>query len=418
MTHGRCSRQGGAALFITYDGLLDPLGGSQILPYLFSIADHPRPLHIISFEKPARFSDGGELLRHDLACRGIAWTPLSYTSRLGKLGKVWDLLKMYCTAWWLQARQRFGIAHCRSYQAMQVGCFLQRITGIRTIFDMRGLWVDDRVDRGVWPQDKWFYRLLYHYYKRTERHLLECADSVVVLTEQVVSEIGKIAPRMHAPVTVVPCCADFDHFKNLNSEQRRSVRSELGIGPDALVLSYLGSLGAVYLLNEMLALFEVFARKRDDVYLLLITRDWTEAQETDLVKLGLVDLRHRIQVRSASRDEVPRFLGASDVMLNFINSTYSMKACSPTKMAEAIAMGVPVISSSGVGDVEAITNELNAGIVIDLDSARALEKAGAEIDAVLEKGGEQLRLAATERLGLDNAKRAYRKVYEELECRE
>lgn len=36
------------SLFITYDGLLDPLGGSQILPYLYSISVHPRGVHVIS----------------------------------------------------------------------------------------------------------------------------------------------------------------------------------------------------------------------------------------------------------------------------------------------------------------------------------------------------------------------------------
>lgn len=38
-------------LFITYDGLLDPLGGSQFLRYLHRFVGQPRQLHILSFEK-------------------------------------------------------------------------------------------------------------------------------------------------------------------------------------------------------------------------------------------------------------------------------------------------------------------------------------------------------------------------------
>ncbi len=181
-------------LFITYDGLLDPLGGSQILPYLYSIAGHPRQLHIVSFEKPGRFERGKSALRDELGKRDIGWTPLTFTSRMGKLGKAWDLLKMYATALRLQRRYRFDIAHCRSYPAMQVGCFLRRFTGVKTIFDMRGLWVDDRVEGNLWPQERWLYRQLYRYYKRLERRLLECADAVVVLTERVVPEIRRLAP--------------------------------------------------------------------------------------------------------------------------------------------------------------------------------------------------------------------------------
>ena len=118
-----------SALFLTYDGLLDPLGGSQILPYLRSIAHHPRPLHIVSFEKSSRFVYGAKHLRTKLAQDGIAWTPLSFTERFGKLGKLWDLGRMYTTCLLLQWRHRFGVIHCRSYQAMQTGCLLQRLTG-------------------------------------------------------------------------------------------------------------------------------------------------------------------------------------------------------------------------------------------------------------------------------------------------
>ena len=49
----------GAALFISYDGLTDPLGGSQILPYVRSIAAHPRRMHVLSFEKPDRYAAAG-----------------------------------------------------------------------------------------------------------------------------------------------------------------------------------------------------------------------------------------------------------------------------------------------------------------------------------------------------------------------
>ena len=404
-----------SVLFITYDGLLDPLGGSQILPYIYDIASHPRQVHIISFEKMARFRVGKHAMREELAKQGIRWTPLSFTSRGGKLGKAWDLLRMYGTALKLQLQHRFGIAHCRSYQAMQVGCFLRRLTGVKTIFDMRGLWVDDRVDRAIWPQKKRFYRVLFRYYKWVERQLLGCADAVVVLTERVIPELHILTPNLHAPITVIPCCADFDHFQGIAEHQRAAIRATLNIGPDSPVLSYLGSLGSVYLFDDMLNLFEAVLRQRDDVHLLLITKDWSQVYEDKLVKRGLDTQRSRIHVRPASRDEVPGLLGASDTMLNFIAPTYSMKACSPTKMAESLAMGIPVISNSGVGDVDCITQELDAGAVIDLEDPTAFDKVVSELDDILAKSGSELRERAREKLGLEVAKERYRQVYAKLE---
>lgn len=402
-------------LFITYDGLLDPLGPSQILPYLYSIADHPRRLHIISFEKSVRHKSSEEKLRAELADKGIDWTPLPFSTQGGKLAKAWDLFCMYTTALKLQRRNDFSIVHCRSYQAMQVGSFLKRWFGVNTIFDMRGLWVDDRVDRGIWPQDKWLYRFLYRHYKRIEKRLLEASDLVVVLTDRVIPEVLDMVPGLKAPISVIPCCADFDHFVGLSAAKKLQVRSNIGIKKDALVISYLGSLGKVYLLDDMLRLFESLARKRSDVHLVIITRDWSEEYEIKLYNMGIADLRDRIFVKSATREEVPSILGASDIMLNFIRPTFSMLACSPTKMAESLAMGIPVISRSGVGDVDSITQDLDAGILFDPDDPRSYKKVAVGLELVLEKSGDDLRERAKKYLGLEIAKQRYRQVYDHLE---
>ena len=41
-------------LFISYDGMTDPLGGSQVIPYLRGLAAHGHSITIVSAEKPER----------------------------------------------------------------------------------------------------------------------------------------------------------------------------------------------------------------------------------------------------------------------------------------------------------------------------------------------------------------------------
>lgn len=404
-----------AILYISYDGLLDPLGGSQILPYLYSIASHPRPLHIVSFEKPARFVVGAVELRAQLAKRGIVWTPLSFTTRFGKLGKAWDLLHMYITCLVLHLRHKFDAIHCRSYQAMQVGCMLHQLTGVRTIFDMRGLWVDERLDGGLWSLDHWLDKQLYFIYKRIERHLLLCASHVVVLTDRVVPELKKLSRQMMAPVTVIPCCADFEHFMMPSAEARRVMRAQIGVKSNARLISYLGSLGTWYMLEDILRFFAEAVDNHDDVHLMLITRDWCAEHEVLVKSMGLDPLRSHIHVRPATRDQVPGLLGASDVMLSFIKPAYSKIASSPTKLAEAFAVGVPVISNAGVGDVDQITQDLDAGVVFDLADASAMKRVVVELDLICQKGGKDLRDRARLRLGLEFAESAYHQVYKAIE---
>ena len=403
------------ALFITYDGLLDPLGGSQILPYLMDIAKHQASLHILSFEKPDKYAEGANALRNKLTENNISWTPLLFTRRFGKLGKLYDLLRMYAIALKLQLKSKFQIIHCRSYQAMQVGCFLKRISSVKTIFDMRGLLVDERIDGGIWNRDKTIDSMLYFTYKRIEKRLLVCANHVVALTHSVVPELKRIAPEMDAPVTVIPCCADFDHFVPQTDISRATNRAQIGVGDSDILVSYLGSLGTWYMVEEMLSFFARLASKNDNVHMLLITRDWTAEHERLIHALGFEGIRGRIHIHPASRGSVPRFLGASDVMLSFIKPAYSKMASSPTKLAEAFAMGIPVISNSGVGDVALITEALDAGAIVDLSNEANIAQTADDLHLIIAKGGIALRDRARKQFGLEVASRLYEDVYRALE---
>jgi glycosyltransferase involved in cell wall biosynthesis len=405
-----------SVLFISYDGLLDPLGGSQILPYIYGISAHPRHVHILSFEKPERFAFGEQVMRLQLQSRSIGWTPLLFTSGGGKFGKIWDLLRMYLTALVLHAKHRFDVVHCRSYQAMQVGSLLARVSRVRTIFDMRGLWVDERLDGGIWSTHRLIDRLAYRTYKSIERKLLVRASHVIALTERVRAELRTIAPAMTAPVTVIPCCADFSHFGLPGGEQRTQYRTTLGIAQDELVIAYLGSLGTWYMLEEMLGFFREASLSHGHVRLLLITHDWRPEHEALACAQGISGtLRNRVIIKPATREEVPSLLGAADCMLSFIKPAYSKLASSPTKMAEALAMGVPVISNAGIGDVDLLTTSLDAGAVVDLSDPAAVARAIQQLPLICRKGGQSLRDRAFPVLDLDVAQRKYRAVYDQLE---
>ncbi|MGQ4659018.1 glycosyltransferase [Lysobacter sp. F6437] len=405
---------GKSVLFITYDGLTDQLGGSQILPYLRSIAEHPRKLHILSFEKLDCFSASGAALRKELRSAGIEWTPLTF-SRGGKFAKAWDLLRMYAVAARLMARHRFGVVHCRSYQAAQVGCCLKRFYGCRVLFDMRGLWADERVDGGLWKISHPVERMFYMFYKRVERKLLECADHVVALTQHVVPELRRLAPAMTADVSVIPCCADFTHFSVLSDDTKATVRTRLGIPPDAFLLSYLGSLGTWYQLEEMLDVFVAAARARADVHMLLITRDWEPRHAQLLGWKGGADYAARLHVVSATRAEVPALIGAADLMLSFIMPAYSKMASSPTKLAEAFACGVPVVCNPGIGDVDMQVEMLNAGVMIHPGSTADITHLVGRLDSLRALGGTALRDRARKRLDLPVAAAFYRHAYHLLE---
>ena len=194
-------------LYITYDGLLDPLGSSQIVPYVKGISKHQDELVVVSFEKSARLLHGKDALLSDLQIYSIIWKPLRFTKGLGFIGKLWDLSRMYITALIISCKHNIEVVHTRGHPPAQVGLFIKHITKAKLIFDFRGLWVDERVDKGGWDLNRSFHRLQYRFFKRVERKLLIQSDHVVVLTNKVVNEIIKLGATKKSKITVIPCCA-------------------------------------------------------------------------------------------------------------------------------------------------------------------------------------------------------------------
>src|SRR5207247_7652842 len=85
-------RKARSAVFVTYNGLLDPLGPSQILPYLERL--HPSwPVHILSFERAARLAAPGALaeMQGRLRRQGIAWTRRRYHKFPTLPATTWDV---------------------------------------------------------------------------------------------------------------------------------------------------------------------------------------------------------------------------------------------------------------------------------------------------------------------------------------
>lgn len=400
-------------MFITYDGLLDTLGGSQILPYIKGIAATQGGMVVLSFEKPSRFARGQQAMAAELQGYGIHWKPLRFTSGLGALGKLWDLARMYFWGTWLTYMHGVRVVHARGHPTAQIGLFVKRLLGARLIFDCRGLWVDERVDKGGWNMHRPLHRLQYRHFKRVECKLFTQADQVVVLTHKVVEEVVKLGATPVSKVTVIPCCADFDHFPLSTTARKARAREAVGIPEEARVLGYLGSVGLMYMLDRFLRFFELAAHRYEDCHVLVITQD-VEALMQVMNRVLPTALHARVHVKSASRAEVPDMLPAMDVLVSFIQPSYARMAASPTKLAECFAEGIPAICNDGVGDVVVQIQQLGAGIIIDPTSDDGLYAAIGRLDEVCAMGGQRLRDKAQPILGLEFARKQYLDIYNHL----
>ena len=352
-------------LYLTYDGMCDPLGGSQIFPYLRGLARRGHAISLISLEKPERTAEERATVQQACDEAGIAWHPLTYHKRPPVLSGVWDVRNMRRFAARLYNLQPFDLLHCRSYLPALVGLKMKRRFGVPFLFDMRGFWPEERVEGGLWNLSNPLFRTVYDYFKRREAEFLAEAGHIISLTEvgkQILLE-RRANPGEGPPITVIPCCVDFDAFPAITATARSEAREKLGISPSARVVTYLGSFGTWYMADEMFDFFRVQV-ERDPGALFLIVSPQSATEITQIAERRAVPA-DRMLVRRASRQEVPKFLAAADYGLFFIMPVFSKQASSPTKMGEMLALELPVVTNDGVGDVTRIIAESGAGVVVE-----------------------------------------------------
>ena len=400
-------------LYLTYDGLLDPLGESQILPYLFGSLNSIDQLTIVSFEKRSSLRLDQNNLSKKLDLYNIKWIPLTFSEQYGSLGKIWDLMKLFviCTQYSLSHKPQ--LVHARGHISALIACWIKLIIGNKLLFDFRGLWVDERVDKGGWNLLFFFHRQQYSIFKYLEKHTLRFADHIVVLTNLVVPEIIRICGKPASKITVIPCCADYEHFHLTTPKDRQASREKLNITNDHIVLGYHGSIGSMYRIDRFLKLYEMAKKINHEVSGLIITRDTSliQALVADIVPISL---QKDIHMQSGSRHNMPNLLNAIDISISFIEPSYARQASSPTKMAESFAMGIPIICNAGVGDIEAQVNILHGGRLVDFASDNALKDLSLELTEIISLGGTRLREESKKLFDLNVANERYKMIYNSI----
>lgn len=400
-------------LYITYDGLTDPLGQSQILPYICGLSEKGYQFTILSFEKKKPYEANKLMIEEIVKKYSIQWAPLSFTSSPPLLSKLYDAIRMRRTAQQLHKREKFDMVHCRSYPGAEIGLLLKRKTGVPFLFDMRGFWADEKRDGGAWPDSHPILNRVYRYYKNKEKAFVSEADHIISLTNNGKAELQMWPAYNPAiPVSVIPCCADTTLFSVKRKEDRTLARQGLGLSADKLVVSYLGSVGSWYMLDDMLTLFKYIRKSYPGSVFLFITHSDPVYIYQQATKAGIE--KDDLLIRKAGRKEVPGLAKASDINISFIKPVYSKKSSSPTKLGEILCMGIPTIVNAGVGDVDAIVRQVGGGIILPDMSEDSFEKAVAAIPALLQTDPASVRNKAMEIYDLDRGVELYAQVYKRI----
>ena len=391
-------------LYLTRNGLLEPLGQSQIFPYIRGLSRNYE-ITLISFEKPADIADPSLLHRARVQCTelGLRWFPLRFRLKPRPWAPALAIPQLALVALWQwRRRPRPQLVHARSYVPAAIALLLHRLTGVPFIFDMRALWPEELITAGHLQRGSLLHRALLG----LERRCLQEASAVVSLTQAAVGYLHERYPRELSGqrISVIPTCADLRRF-----QPAEPVRAA------PLVIGCIGTvLSGWFLIDWLRAFFDAVARADPTAQFELISRD---APEAILAALQPAPAwAHRLRIQSAIPAGMPSIVERHTASVMFFTGGLSKLGSSPTRMAEVLGCGRPIVANPGVGDVEQVIRRHRVGVLASGSTTSEMDACVVELLALLPDPelASRCRRTAEELFSLESGTAAYRQLYAEI----
>jgi glycosyltransferase involved in cell wall biosynthesis len=395
--------------------MTDPLGQSQVIPYLIGLTKKGYRFTILCCEKAERYSLHKIEIENLLKPFPIKWVTIPYHTNPPVFSSAYDTVLLIRKAKQLHAEDKFHMVHTRPGTPALAGLWLKKNLGIRFLNDIRDFFAESRIDSGSWNKKNFIYKSVYHFFKQKENEAVEKSDGIICLTESAKKIITSWPEyKTQIPLEVIPCSVNMNLFDptKIDAQEKLKLKTELKIDHDDFIFSYLGSIGSWYLTDELMRFFKIISDKIPAAKFLFISPDKHETILSAAKKAWLEE--NKIIIKKAKRSEVPVLLSFSKFSVFFIKPCYSKQASSPTKHGEMMAMGIPVITNAGVGDVTDIVVKSNSGIIVKNFTEAEFKSIANKITDGISFDKTTIRNAAFEYYNLENAVEKYNKIYKAI----
>lgn len=380
-------------LYLTQDGLLEPLMHSQVVRVIERLATVGWRYRIVSLEKEKDLADEARVrrLRARLAAAGVAWefAPFDWSQSSSAAANNLGFLTRRAVE--LARAARIRAIHARAYVPAVAALAAWNATGLPWVFDARGYWIDERLEEGRWFTTPFRLGVA----RGLEHQLFSTASAVVTLTELQAREVEqRFKPQGPRTVQCITTLADFDDFV------RRPLSALTQVPPDDVaalgakrVVAIIGSINNSYLVNETLDLARRILSADPEMHLLVLSSQ-REEYARRLAALGVPETR--LSIRRAAHDAMPEWLSLVEWCLLLLQpNSVAKRASMPTKLGELFASGVRPIQFGCNEEVSAWVKRAGSGLVLENVTPGALDDAAHAV--VRSKADHAMRSAARER---------------------
>lgn len=242
------------------------------------------------------------------------------------------------------------------------GWLVSVLRGVPFVMEVRDLWPASIVAVGAMKPGR-----VIDWLERLELFLYARAAAVIVVTEAFAEDLAlRAVPR--SKIAVVPNGVDDD----LGPEPRDEDFLRALDLSEKFVVGYVGTHGMAHALDKVLDAAKLLEDRSDVGFLFVGSGAGREALVQGIAARRLTNVR---TVPRVPKGEVPRIVASCSVALIPLRDTPVFATVIPSKMFEAMALGVPILMAIPEGEATEIVRRTGTGVVVPPEDPEALARA-------------------------------------------
>ncbi len=234
------------------------------------------------------------------------------------------------------------------------------------------------------------------------------SDAIVVVSRRLAQYLAATVDIRLGNAVVVPCATNVPH---LEFGHRAEIRNRYGL-EGRFVFVYSGSYRPYQRIDRMLELFVQLLRRRRRRFPDVADKSPSRVPE-ELLRQPIPESSYFLT--SARRDLIPEIMLAADCGFLIRDRSALNQVASPTKFAEYLAAGVPVLAEGDIGDYSDLIRENDVGHLIqEHEGIESILRFMSRVEADRAAYWYQCRAICNERLSWRVAGRPLVRLYQDI----
>ena len=333
-------------IYLTYADQPSGVYSSQVVDVCnFLNESHNAQIRLVSFISLHNFSHNRQKIKREMPSAIV----LPMLPRMTSFG--FNTLMLFFVLLFLN--QRSVIA--RNVLAARIALRLRSFLKLKVCFDGRGAIAAEWNEYQVVPLQEWKNSI-----HTWEKSVVLNADFRIAVSEELVKYWNERYGYSENKHVVIPCTLNTSFRPEiLKQEEIENARKKMKFNADDIILVYSGSTAGWQSFDLLQGFLQKIINKNKNIKVLFLSE---KDKNVDQLKTEFPD---KIFQTFVKHSEVSGILKSCDIGILIREKSVTNQVASPTKFAEYLSAGLPVIISEGIGDYTSFVKQNDCGWVLD-----------------------------------------------------